>query len=84
MVIRASTVSEKNNNVIKLKEQLKEFTLFIPKVPPNGEPDAPCDVTVVIKLSGKVMPAFKVSPSSVLIQLAGEPGWFPAVNKYGI
>ena len=59
-------------------------TLFIPGVPPNGDEDEQCEVTVVIKVSGSVIPAFGLFSSSVLIQLAGEPGWFPAVNRYGI
>ena len=61
-----------------------KVTLFIPGVPPNGDEDEQCDVTVVINVSGSVIPAFALFSSSVLTQLAGEPGWFPAVKRYGI
>ena len=59
-------------------------TLFIPMFPPNGDEGVQFEGTVVIKVSGSVIPAFGLFSSSVLIQLAGEPGWFPAVNRYGI
>ena len=51
-----------------------EFTLFIPKLPPNGDEDEACEVTVVIKVSGRVIPEFNAFSSSVRTQFAGEPG----------
>ena len=56
----------------------------MPGLPLNWYCEGPCDVTVVISESGRVIPALDGCPSSVFTQFAGEPGWFPAVKRYGM
>ena len=82
MLIRKKTC---NTQRCRKKLPLRlNITLFIPRFPPNGDEGEPCEVTVVIIESGSVIPSLAPFSSPVLIQLAGEPGWFPAVNKYGM